>query len=230
MGLAACQSTPPQSPAEWPEPTAHELSLQRGDVLDIRFIYWPELNEEQAIRPDGKIVLRLVGDVQAEGMTPEELCTQLVALYDTKLKDPEISVLVRSFDSHRVYVGGEVQGPGVVMIQGQLTALGAIMEAGGFIKSSAKPASVVLIRQRDGRQYARTINLRKSIASAQSDPVFLEPYDILFVPRTVIDRVDQFVDQYINKIIPQHVNFTFLYDFQETKVRNTNIETNVTNQ
>ena len=188
------------------------MVLKPGDVLQVKFLYWPELNEEyQSIRPDGKISLQLVGEVHAEGLEPAQLRQELLTLYQDKLIEPEISVVVRSLDSHRVYVGGEVLSPGLVPIQGQLTALEAIMQAGGPRKQSAKMDSVVIVRQQDGRQYATTIDLRASLESPESTAFELGPRDIVYVPRTAIDRVDQWVDQYINQVIPRsvHTNFTF---------------------
>lgn len=212
LGLSGCMTTPPFADS-FPAAAEPTVVLKPGDVLQVKFLYWPELNEEkQSIRPDGKISLQLVGDVQAEGHTPEELRNHLLDLYQDKLIDPEIAVVVSSLDSHRVYVGGEVLSPGLVMINGRLTALEAIMQAGGFRKESAKMSSVVVVRQRDGAQYARTIDLRKSIEEPQSEPFLLEPYDIVFVPRTAIDQVDQWVDQYINQIIPRSLHYNFTHE------------------
>ncbi|MCC6694675.1 MAG: polysaccharide export protein [Candidatus Hydrogenedentes bacterium] len=207
---AGCATTP--EPAEsFPIAQEPRVVLKPGDVLQVKFLYWPELNEEyQSIRPDGKISLQLVGEVHAEGLEPAQLRQELLTLYQDKLIDPEISVVVRSLDSHRVYVGGEVLSPGLVPIQGQLTALEAIMQAGGPRKQSAKMNSVVIVRQQDDRQYATTIDLRESLESPESIAFELAPRDIIYVPRTAIDRVDQWVDQYINQVIPRsvHTNFT----------------------
>jgi hypothetical protein len=66
-----------------------------------------------------------------------------------------------------------------------------------------------VIRQRDGKQHACAVNVRKSFANAVSDAFVLQPLDIVYVPRTTIDRVDQWVDQYINQIIPRNLHATF---------------------
>ncbi len=210
-----CVSTPPAENPAWPEPAAPAVKLQPGDSVRIMFTYWPELNEEQTIRPDGKIALQLVGDVDAQNLTPDELRTALMTRYADKLKDPEITVVVTQYTSQRVYVGGEVRTPGLIPIQGRLTALEAIMQAGGFNKGTAQLRNVVLIRERDGQRFARSIDLREAIGSPESTPVYLEPYDIVYVPRTVIDQVDQWVDQYINQIIPRSVYWNLTYDLNE---------------
>ena len=206
--VAGCATTPPPSD-EWPVATEPEVILEPGDVVKCQFLYWPELDDEQAIRPDGKLSLRLVGEVRAQGLKPDELRTELVSLYEDKIKQPDINVVVTSFVSQRVYVGGEVRVPGILPLRGRLTALQAIMQAGGFNKGAAKMSSVVIIRQQDGKQCAQAINLKKTLQEPESDAFYLKPYDIVYVPRTAIDQVDQFVDQYINQIVPRNVYLIF---------------------
>ena len=209
--VMGCVTVTPPETAEFPEAEEVRVVLQPGDSLQVRFAYWPELDTQQSIRPDGKIALQLVGEVTAGGLTPEEVRAELLSLYADKLIDPEITIVVASLAGQRVYVGGEVLVPGLVAMQGRLTALEAIMQAGGFKKESAKLATVVVIRRRDDKQYARSLNLRKALEEPSSEPFFLEPFDVVYVPRTNIDRLDQFVDQYINQIIPDSVYASFNY-------------------
>jgi polysaccharide export outer membrane protein len=220
LAMAGCQTVPPENPANWPVSQEPRVELQPGDQLRILYTYWPELNEEQAIRPDGKVALQLVGDVQAAGYTPDELRAHLLQLYAGKLKDPEIVVAVDGFSGQRVYVGGEVRQPGVLPLSGRMTVLEAIMQAGGPIKQSAKLSTVVLVRMRDGQRHARSINVAKALSEPESEPVFLEPYDVIFVPRTAIDQVNQFVDQYIDEIIPRSVYWNLTYDLNQQDFNN----------
>lgn len=219
LAVTGCQSLPPENPASWPEAQPAKVELQPGDALQLLYTYWPELNSEQLIRPDGKVSLQLVGDVMAAGKSPEELRAELHELYSEKLRNPEITVIVAEYTSHRVYVGGEVHRPGVIPIQGRLTALEAVMQAGGPVKQSAKMNSVVLVRVRDGQRYARSLDLAKSLSEPESDPFLLEPYDVIYVPRTAIDRVNQFVDQYIDEIIPRSVIWNMTYDLGDSDLR-----------
>lgn len=222
---AGCATTVPPETDEFPEAQDVKLLLQPGDVLRIRFAYWPELDEEQTIRPDGLISLQLAGEVTAAGKTPGELREELLSLYEDKLIDPVINVVVHALASHRVYVGGEVLAPGLVPIQGKLTLLEAIMHCGGFNKETARISSVVVIRRREGQQFAKSVDLRNMLESAQSETFYLEPYDVVFVPRTAIDRVDQFVEQYINKIVPRNLHASFGYSVYEDRdpVETTNV-------
>lgn len=213
--IAGCLSTPPEEHGSWPAYDTPVVKLQPGDVIQVKFTYWPELDDEQAIRPDGLISLKLVGDVKAQDLTPDELRTDLLARYGDKLKEPDITVVVSEYATHRVYVGGEVLQPGVIPIQGKLTVLEAIMQAGGFNKTTAKLANVVVVRQRDGKYFSRSLDLRKAIEQPESDTFLLEPRDVVFVPRTAIDKVDQFVEQYINQIIPRSVYWNLTYDLNQ---------------
>lgn len=207
--------TTPEPLESFPVAQDPVLVLKPGDVLQVKFLYWPELNEDgQTIRPDGKISLQLIGDITAEGRQPETLRQELLALYKDKLLEPEISVVVRSLDSHRVYVGGEVLSPGLVPMNGRLSVLEAIMQAGGPRKESARLGSVVIVRQQGAQQYATTVDVRRGLESPESASFQLAPRDIVYVPRTAIDRVDQWVEKYINQVIPRsiHTNFTFTKD------------------
>ncbi len=212
--LLGCQPTrrnPSLSEAEVafpPEaPEAHVaakagVALMPGDVLEIKFFYTPDLNESQPVRPDGKIALQLVGEVEVEGRTPAELRRELLELYVPHLKAPEIAVVVRSLYNRRVFVGGEVMRPGIVEMPGEMTVLGAIMQAGGFDLTEAEVKNVVVIRHGKNRRYGYSVDLKPALTGHETPPFYLGPEDIVYVPRTTIAMVNQWVDQHINKIIP----------------------------
>lgn len=217
------EATPPAPPCDgaddWPAPAEPRVVLQPGDIVKFQFLNQPELADEQMIRPDGKVSLQLVGEVEASGKTPRELHERLMSLYGPRVKNPEINVVVKGLDSRRAYVGGEVKAPGFIPLTSPKTVLQAIIESGGFIKESAQLRNVIIIRQRDGRQYARSLDLRKAIYDCRSTAFYLEPNDVVYVPRTIIDRVDQWVEQYINEIIPRNVHYTFTDSNYETDNR-----------
>jgi polysaccharide export outer membrane protein len=207
-----CQGVQPAlKPNEMQSESAPKLILGPGDIIDFKFFYTPELNDTQTVRPDGKIVLQLVGEVMVQGKTPAELRDELVKLYMSELKRPEVAVIVRSLYERKVYVGGEVKAPGLIQIPGRLTALEAIMQAGGFDRRTAKLSNVVIIRHKDGKRYGCALDFRKVINGAEEvRPFLLEPGDIVYVPRTVIVQVNQWIDQYINRMIPR-TGFTYSY-------------------
>ena len=178
--------------------------LTPGDVISIDFLYWPELDVEQQIRPDGKISLDLVGHIDVSGMTVEELDEHLHEIYAAKIKDPKITTIIRSFGNRRAYIAGEVTNPGFVDLTDQMTALEAVMATGGFDKRSANLEDVVVIRHVDGQRYAKLLNFNLPLNDPNSD-LLLAPRDIVYVSRTTIDEVNQWVDQYINRIVPAPV-------------------------
>lgn len=200
FGFAGCSGSSKLRP-QYSQPG--KVTLDSGDQLEIRFFSTPELNETQVVRPDGKINLQLIGEVEARGLTPSEFQDRLVTLYRRHLKNPEISVAVRTFYSRRVYVGGEVRTPGFVEMPGQMTLLEAVMTVGGYNIQSANPGDVLIIRHRQGVQERFRVDISKCLKGKNFDPFYLEPYDIVFVPQSGITKVNQWVDLHINRVIPQ---------------------------
>jgi len=185
------------------ESVQEEYVLQPGDVIEIKFFYNPELNEHIIIRPDGKISLQLIDEVEAAGLTPSKLDRILTGKYEKILKFPEVTVIVKEFSGQKIYVGGEVNSPGIIPLSGKLTSLQAILQAGGF-KNTAELKSVVILRNQGTEDpLFMTINLKEDLSTAaHQNDILLKPYDIVFVPKTTIAKMNQFVDQYIEKLIP----------------------------
>jgi len=180
-----------------------DVALRSGDEVELKFYYTPELDITQTVRPDGKISLQLIGEIDVLGKNPSELREELLKLYIPHLKKPEIAVIVRSLLNRRVYVGGQVTTPGVIEMLGEIDVLEAIMEAGGFLLPEAELKNVVVIRHREGQRYAYSVNLKDSLKGKGSQPFYLQPQDIVYVPRTKITKVGQWVDQHINKLMPE---------------------------
>ena len=196
------------APAAKLSPAAEQMLPPRmvlgpGDAIDVKFFYVPELNESQIIRPDGVISLQLVGEVRVSGKTPEEVREELFRLYTPHVKRPDVTVIVRSFRDRRIYVGGEVNKPGVFEMPGPLTALEAIMQAGGVNPLTAKVETVIVVREKDGKRVGTLLDLGRALEGEPTEPYLLEPHDIVFVPQTTITKANQFIDQYISKMIPQ---------------------------
>ena len=186
--------------------------LQPGDALDIKFLYNPELNENVIIRPDGKISLQMIDETRAAGLTPAQLNEALTKAYSSQLKQPRITVIVKSFGGQRIYVGGEVNTPRTLTVNGKIDALQAIMDAGGF-KPDAKPSSVMIIsKDKENRPVARKVDLKKVLKGAPSTEDFtLRPFDVVFVPKTELATADEFMTHIYN-FIPRNIYFGFNYD------------------
>jgi protein involved in polysaccharide export with SLBB domain len=216
--LLGCQFTPGYPSAIEAEPAPPpRVALVPGDVVEVKFFYTPRLDETQTVRPDGKIALQLVGELEVQGKTPAEFRGELLKLYKPHLNDPEVTVIVRSFWNRRVFVGGQVMTPGIVEMAGKLTVLEAIMQAGGFDMKEAEVRNVVVIRHKEYRRYGYSLNLKPALTGDESQTFFLEPQDIVYVPRTEIAKVGQWVDQHINSLIPK-TGFFFARTLGETQV------------
>jgi polysaccharide biosynthesis/export protein len=180
-----------------------DYQIQLGDVLDIKFFYHPELNESVIVRPDGRISLQLVHEVQASGLTPEQLRNSLQNRYGSQISQPEIAVIVRSFTAQKVYVDGEVAKPGLIPLTGEMTVLQSIASAGGM-KDTAQANKIILIRRGpENRPASMLVNAEKAIdGSDPSQDLTLQAADIVYVPKSPIANVNTWVDQYIRKNIP----------------------------
>jgi polysaccharide export outer membrane protein len=183
--------------------------LESGDEIEIKVFEIPELADRVRIRPDGKISLLLLDDVQATGLTPAELDQVLTKGYSMYYLNPRVTVIVRAFSGQRVYVGGEVNEPGMLQLAGELSLLGAVMEAGGF-RPSAKRSSVILLRKGENGPEVRRLNLDEMLARGAPD-IELQPFDVVFVPRTFIAKANQFVQQYIRDLLPVATSANFTY-------------------
>jgi len=92
--------------------------------------------------------------------------------------------------------------PGVIEMPAETDVLEAIMQAGGFILPEAEVRNIVVIRHREGQRYAYSVNLEPALKGGGTQPFYLQPQDIVYVPRTKITKVDQWVDQHISKLLP----------------------------
>ena len=197
------------------EPT--EYIIQSGDQLDIKFFYNANLNESVPVRPDGKISLQLLDDVQAAGLTPAHLDEVITRKYAQELKEPAVTVIVRSFTGQRVYVDGEVNRPGLITLTTGMTARQAVVNAGGF-KETANPEAAIIIRKGpDNQPVPVRVDLNKVLYGKGAEASFqLQPHDIVYVPKTLIATANKFVNQYIERLILfRGVNFGFNYQLNE---------------
>jgi protein involved in polysaccharide export with SLBB domain len=197
---AAVKDVEPLVPAQTQAPLVYTIAP--GDELDIKFFYNPELNESITVRPDGKISLQLIDEIQAAGLEPLELDRQLTDLYAQEVRQPVLTVIVRSFTRQRVYVGGEVNTPGLIELPAGMTPLQAIFQSGGF-KESAEPAETLVIRKGPGdKPMPLRVDLAALIEAGDSaGNMQLQPDDIVFVPKSAIANANKFIDEYIGGLL-----------------------------
>jgi len=166
-----------------------------------------QLNEMSGlftVQPDGQISLPRVGVVQAAGFSIEEFRVQLAGECEGFCFNPiePMVSLVRATGS-RFYVGGEVRLPGVYPLDATPTALQALIMAQGLTTNSRMKSVIVLRRNPGGYPYVVRTDLRAAVAKGftQND-IPLRAFDVVYVPTKAIGRVDLFVDQYINQVVP----------------------------
>ena len=208
--LAAAANASEPIPQQASSPTRPPYVIRAGDELTLKVFNHPELEETLQVRPDGKISVLLLDEVDADGLTVADLDDVLTAGYSMFIREPQVSVIVRSFSHHKVYVGGEVANPGAIELSGDLTALAVVIRAGGF-KTTASTDSVILLRNDGkGNPIVAKLDLKAVVNDGELD-VVLQPYDVVFVPMSGIAKVDKFVDQYMRQLLPISLNAGFTY-------------------
>jgi polysaccharide export outer membrane protein len=221
-GLAGCADTA-EVFAPAPKPTAEfsnigyatwddeepAYRLYPGDEMDVQVPSAPELSKTVTVQPDGRVSLPLLAPVQVADRSIVDAEALITTAYAAQLLRPEVTISVKA-QPLRVFVGGEVDKPGIYDMPGDINALQAVIMAGGF-KTSAKRAQVVLIRRgAAGKPMMRTVDLLHGI----SDPGHFElaplrRFDIIYVPKTGVAQVGQFVQQYIRDAIPVSMGFSY---------------------
>lgn len=161
--------------------TSTSIILREGDVVRITFPSAANLNSIQAIRRDGKITLQLVGEVTAAGFTPTQLEAEVIKAYAPQgLLTKEVTVSVEA-SAFPVFVMGAVQKPGKLLADRPITALEAIMEAGGFDTARANQKKVLVIRHEANEVKNFKLNLDDALRGKPTEPMNLKPGDIIFV-------------------------------------------------
>lgn len=207
--LGGCTKVQARPASEAALPAAGPTVLKNGDIVEIKFRYYPELNDTQTIRADGMLSLQLVGDVVAAGIRPSELNAKLAELYTAHLLQPAVTVVLRNELNRRVFVGGSVANPGALEMPGELSVFDALMLAGGLDYESAAVGHVIVMRSdADGLRQGFRVDLRPVLRGEATRPFPLAPGDHVYVPRTQIVNVNQFVRQYVGGLIPNGLNIT----------------------
>jgi polysaccharide export outer membrane protein len=170
------------SSAEAPA-AAGDYVIGPDDVLALNVWKENELSREVPVRPDGKVSLPLIGDIQASGLTPQQLQQSISRRLAAYLVKPTVTVMVREARSHRINVVGEVEHPGSFVLGQPLTVLDALARAGGF-RDFAKTGSIYVLRlYGDGSHQRIPFNYKQVISGRNlAQNIHLEPGDTVVVP------------------------------------------------
>lgn len=179
-----------------------EFILGQGDTISISVYRHDDLSKTMKINMSGKIMYPLIGDVQAAGVDLFQLRDTIRDRLAKYIVDPQVVIDITSIQSHKVTVLGEVQSPGVFNIDSSLTTLEAVSKAGGFTLD-AKQKNVLLVRGGLKNPTLMSLNLKDALFGSQlAQNVYIQPGDIIYVPRTFIANVDRFFQHLANIISP----------------------------
>jgi polysaccharide export outer membrane protein len=178
---AAPAATPPAASGPSVEPPG-DYVIGPEDVLGIVFWRDRDLSADVIVRPDGRISLPLLNDVDVAGLTPEQVRTRVVESAKRFVDEPTATVVVRQINSRKVFITGNVERPGTFPLLRSTTVLQLIALAGG-LKEFAKAGEIVVVRNDSGRQMTFPFNyddLKRQKNLAQN--IVLKPGDTVIVP------------------------------------------------
>jgi polysaccharide export outer membrane protein len=183
-----------QTPPKLTTVTEERYRLQPGDVLEVQFRYSPEFNQTVTVQPDGYITLEIAGDLKVAGFTIDQTREAVLRQARTRLQDPVATVLLKEFQRPYFVVSGEVNQPGKVEMRQRVTAIQAIMLAGGM-KETAKSSQVVVFRAINSDvAEVKLLNLKsiKKTSDLEND-LTLQAGDMVYVPRDKLSKVERFM-------------------------------------
>lgn len=188
LGQAAADATKPNAgtaasqPAPQAPATDAEYKIGPQDVLRIDVWKEPEISRTAPVRPDGRISLPLINDVQAAGFTAAQLAAVIADGLRKYITNPQVTVGVTEINSRRVYVTGEVTRPGAFPLLPNMTVLQALSSSGGF-SQFAKLKGIYVLRMEDGKQVKHPFNYKEVISGKKPElNIQLQPGDVIVVP------------------------------------------------
>lgn len=162
--------------------TDPDYKIGPQDVLRIDVWKEPDISRTIPVRPDGKISLPLLNDVQASGLTAMQLAATLRESLSKYLTSPQVTVTVSEFNSRRVYITGEISHAGALPLLPGMTVLQALSSAGGFTQF-AKLKNIYVLRNEDGKQVKHPFNYKEVVkGNLPEQNILLQPGDTVVVP------------------------------------------------
>ena len=181
--------------ADWTE-MEPEYVLYPGDEIEIATPTAAELTRTQRIGPDGRISLPLVGQIMAADRTIAEVEADAAAAFASQLRRPIVEITLKTAGPIRVWVGGEVRTPGMIEMNGDLDAYQAVIQAGDFLPTARQHEVALIRRGPGGVRMMRAMDLRPR----RGEVVALRRGDIIFVPRSNLGEVANFVSLFRNAL------------------------------
>jgi polysaccharide export outer membrane protein len=177
---AAPANGAPAAPASVALPPDYVIGPE--DVLAVMFWRDKEMSGEYVVRPDGQITLPLLNDVQAAGLTPEQLKDELTKAASKLMEDPTVTVGVKAINSRRVHITGMVAKPGAYALTSPMTVVQLIATAGGLHEFADKK-KILIVRNESGRQVAFKFNYKDFLNGKNlKQNIQLKPGDTVVIP------------------------------------------------
>jgi len=169
-------------------------TLNPGDFLEIQYRYTPEFNQTVSVQPDGYVSLQIGGDVKVGGRDLGQVRNLILAKVRTQLESPELTVILKEFQKPYVVVAGEVVQPGKLEMREKLTAVQAVLMAGGF-KDSAKSSQILVFRKLNAdTAEVRSLNFKTLTRTRDlENDLTLQAGDMILVPRNRISKLERYV-------------------------------------
>lgn len=184
----------PTAPPQLKPAVPVRYRLHAGDVLEVQYRYTPEFNQTLTVQPDGYISLLIGGEMKALDLTLTEVHEKILEQVRVRLKDPELTVVLKEFQQPFFVVAGEVAAPGRFDLRDQVTALQAIVLAGGF-KDSANTSQVLVLRRLNSDlAEVKILNLKRiKRKSDLENDLNLVAGDMIVVPRNRLSKIERYV-------------------------------------
>ena len=185
IGAQACWwSRTPQTPEVPPRPFTPASTLGAGDVFEVKVYDEKELSGIYRVSSAGEISFPLIGKLKIAGLTSTDAADLIQSRLGEKyLRNPQVSILIKEYNSKKVSVFGQVNKPGTFKFEDRMSVIQAVSMAGGFTKLAAKNDTTVT-RIIDGAEKRFPVPV-EAIAEAEAKNFFLEPGDIVYVPESI---------------------------------------------
>jgi polysaccharide biosynthesis/export protein len=179
---AKVSDSTPEKTAPARQAAEGEYKIGPQDIVRIDVWKEPDISRTIPVRPDGKISLPLLSDVQAAGLTALQLADSVRDGYKKFINSPQVTVTVTDINSRRVYVSGEVNHPGALPLLPNMTVLQALTSSGGFTQF-ARIKNIYILRTEEGKQVKHPFNYKDVINGKKpEDNILLQSGDTIVVP------------------------------------------------
>jgi protein involved in polysaccharide export with SLBB domain len=185
-----------------------QYRLAPADQIAVSLPLNPEVNATGTIGPDGRFSIPLVGRLPLGGHTVDEAERLIADAFRSEhiVADARPNIAVTTYNA-AIYVAGEVRTPGAIALNRPLNAYQAVVLAGGLLDTARSGKVAVISRTATGAASVRLVNLHDYPRNDAASPLLLAPGDVLFIPKSRIAEINQWIEQHINKVVPNSLKF-----------------------